>query len=123
MYCYIILAPLEAFSVPNAPTSFLASVFLYSLYYYNFSIYSSHPPLPTYHYFFLLPFLLLLIPLTGSICSQATLNLTQTERKKKPSQLETSTPQDNHPILVSTVVCSFDPCTAQVNTFSLFIPL
>ena len=85
VYRHIISALLEAFFVPNALASFLASVFLYSLYNSNFSNYSSHPPLPTYHYFFLLPFLLLLIPLTGSICSQATLNPVQTERKKKPS--------------------------------------
>ncbi|KAM3684407.1 hypothetical protein ACJW31_11G040900 [Castanea mollissima] len=94
-----IILPLEAFVVPNALTSVMASVFLSYLYFFDFSIYSyssintSHPPLPTYHYFKLLSFLLLLRPLTCSIFSQATLNPTQTERKKKESQLKTSTPQ------------------------------
>ena len=105
--------PLEAFAAPNAPASVMASVFLYFIYssdhsiyfIYTFSIYSnsfsiycfsiniSHSPLPTYYYFKLLPFLLLLRPLTCSIFSQATLNPAQSERKKKESQPETSTPR------------------------------
>ena len=67
--------------------------FSYSSSIYCFSINTSHSPLPTYHYFKLLPFLLLLRPLTCSIFSQATLNLAQSERKKKKCQLETSSPQ------------------------------
>ena len=66
------------------------SIYSYSFSIYYFSINTSHPPLPTYHYFKPLPFLLLLKSLTCSIFSQATLNPAQSERKKE-SQPETST--------------------------------
>ena len=70
----------------------------------------------------LLPYLLLLRPLTCSIFSQATLNQAQTERKKKPSQPETSTPQHNHLILALTAVWESNPCTTKVFPLSLYKP-
>ena len=128
--------PLEAFAAPNAPASVMASVFLYFIYssdffiyfIYTFSIYSnsfsiycssiniSHSPLPTYYYFKLLPFLLLLRPLTCSIFSQATLNPAQSERKKKESQPETSTPRH---IQYRRRHRFENPTSAQVTMFSL----
>ena len=120
--------PLEAFAAPNAPATFMASVFLYFIYSSDFSIYfiytfsiycfsinTSHPPLPTYHYFKLLPFFLLLRPLTCSIFSQATLNPAQSERKKE-SQPETSTPRH---IRYRRRHRFENPTSAQVTMFSL----
>ena len=130
--------PLEAFAAPNAPASVMASVFLYFIYSSDFSIISftpspftptpppfTAPPLtslthlyqvPTYYYFKLLPFLLLLRPLTCSIFSQATLNPAQSERKKKESQPETSTPRH---IQYRRRHRFENPTSAQVTMFSL----
>lgn len=124
VYCHVISIPLEAFSVPNAPASFLAFVFHYSLYYSNFSIYFSHPPLPTYHYFFFLPFFLYYsyLSLVSYVHKQILTQHKPRERRNHPSQ-KMSTPRDNHPILAWIAVCSFNPCTTQEHMFSLSLPL
>ena len=104
--------PLTSPFTPFTPSPFS----LHSFSIYCFSINTSHPPLPTYHYFKLLPFLLLLRPLTCSIFSQATLNPAQSERKKKESQPETSKPRH----IRSRRRHQFEnPTSAQVTTFSL----
>ena len=136
MYCHITLRAVGSFCRAKC-SSFshglcfpLFYILLWLLHYfiYTFSIYSnsfsiycssinvSHSPLPTYYYFKLLPFLLLLRPLTCSIFSQATLNPAQSERKKKESQPETSTPRH---IQYRRRHRFENPTSAQVTMFSL----
>ena len=100
---------------------FIYFMYTFSIYSNSFSIYCfsvniSHSPLPTYYYFKLFPFLLLLRPLTCSIFSQATLNPAQSERKKKESQPETSTPRH---IQYRRRHRFENPTSAQVTMFSL----
>ena len=106
--CFPLFSLLRWLSIYNFTPSFTASPLTPLTHLYQHIIISK-----------LFPFLLLLRPLSCSIFSQATLNPAQIERKKKPSQPESSTPWHNHLILAILSVWESDPCTAQVKTFSL----